>query len=112
MRSPSPQPVNTMKSPAIDVPISTLQTEWLRMVNKEHLSDVEFCYKSDHYHGHKIVLCAASELFRRIFEIGGELEAEESSSHCSTWNKKRLNAITKQCINNGAVEAFRNIYDK
>ena len=58
------------------------------------------------------MLCAASELFWRIFDIGRELKGEESLSQCNTWSKKRLNAINRQCINNGAVGAFRNIYDK
>ena len=105
-------PPNT-EVPEICVPPSTLQSEWLKMVNNEHLSDVQFYYKTDCYHGHKVVLCAASELFQQIFEIGRELKREESLSQCiNTWSKKRLNAINKQYINNGAVGAFRNIYDK
>jgi len=99
------------KTPNVDVPVSTLQSEWLKMVNNECLSDIQFHYKADCYHGHKIVLCSASELFRRIFEIGGRLE-EDNSSHCDSWDKKRLKAINRQCINNGAIEAFKNIYDK
>ena len=108
---PPELPVNT-KAPWINIPSSTLQEEWLKIVNNEHLSDIQFHYKTDCYYGHKIVLCAASELFRRIFEIGRELGAEESLSQCNTWSKKRLNAISRQSINNGAVGAFRNIYDK
>ena len=96
----------------INVPSSTLQSEWLKMVNNEYLSDVQFYYKTSCYHGHKVVLCAASELFRRIFEIGRELEGEESLSHCNTWSKKRLIANNRQCVNNGAIGTFRNIYDK
>ena len=109
---PPEVPVNPNRAPWINIPSSTLQSEWLRMVNNEHLSDVQFHYKTDCYHGHKVVLCAASELFRRIFEVGRELEAEENLSQCNSWNKKRLKAINRQCINNGAVGAFRNIYDK
>ena len=104
-------PPNT-EVPEIIVPSSTLQSEWLKMVNNEHLSDVQFHYKTDCYHGHKVVLCAASELFRRIFEIGRELEGEESLSQCKTWSKERLNAINRHSINSEAVGAFRNIYDK
>ena len=100
------------KAPPITIPNSTLPSEWLTMVNNEHLSDVQFYYKTDCYYGHKIVLCAASKLFRRIFETDRELEAEESLSECKTWNKTRINTINKQCINDGAVGAFRNIYDK
>ena len=108
---PPELPVNT-KAPWINIPSSTLQSEWLKMVNNEHLSDVQFHYKTSCYHGHKVVLCAASELFRRMFEIGRELKGEESLSQCNTWSKKRLNAINRQCVNNGAVGAFKNIYDK
>ena len=77
------------------------------MVDNEHLSDVQFYYETDCYYGHKVVLCAASELFRQIFEIGRELEGEESLSQCNTWSKKRLNVISRQSINNGA---FSSIY--
>ena len=96
----------------IDVPISTLQPEWLKMFNNEYLSDVRFYYKSNHYYGHKIVLCAASNLFRRIFEIGGELDAGGSSAYCNTWSKKKLKAVNRRCINSGAIKAFKNVYDK
>ena len=82
------------------------------MLNNEYLSDVQLYYKSDRYFGHKIVLCAASDLFRRIFEIGGETKAGESLSYCNTWSKKKLNAINRWCINSGAVKAFKNVYDK
>ena len=85
--------------PVINVPSSTLQSERLKMVNNEHLSDVQFYYKTSYYHGYKVVLCMASELFRRIFEIGREVEGEEGLSHCNTWSKKRLNTINRQCIN-------------
>ena len=98
--------------PAIVVPSSTLQSEWEKMINNKHLSDVQFHYKTDCYHGHKVVLCAASELFRQIFEIGRGLEAEESLSQCNRWSKKRLKSINRQCINSGAIGAFKNIYDK
>ena len=56
----------------INVPSSTLHSDWLRMANNEHLSDIQFHHKSDCYHGHKVVLCTASELFRQIFEIAGK----------------------------------------
>ena len=95
----------------INVPSSTLQSDWLRMVNNEHLSDIQFHYKSDCYHGHKVVLCTASELFRQIFEITRKIKIGESLS-CETWSGERLRAINKQCIKDGAVEAFKNVYDK
>ena len=81
------------------------------MVNNKYLSDVQFHYKIDCYHGHKIVLCSASELFQQLFEIGKELDEEEESSHCNSWSKERLNSMNRKCINNGAVGAFKNIYD-
>ena len=103
---------NPRKAPQINIPDSTLQSEWLRMVNNEHLSDIQFQYVNHCYHGHRVALCAASELFQHIFEIGRELKSKESSSHCSTWSESRLNSINRQSINNGALEVFRNIHDK
>lgn len=95
----------------INIPSSTLQSDWLRMVNNEHLCDIQFHYKSDCYHGHKVVLCTASELFRQIFEITRKIKIGESLS-CETWSGERLRAINKQCIKDGAIEAFKNVYDK
>ena len=96
----------------INIPSSTLSSDWLRMVNNEHLSDIQFHYKSDCYHGHKVVLCTASELFRQIFEIAGKIKIGESLAWCETWSGERLRAINKQCIKDEAVTAFKNIYDK
>ena len=96
----------------INVPSSTLHSDWLSMVNNEHLSDIQFHYKSDCYHGHKVVLCTASELFRQIFEVAGKIKIEESLAWCETWSVERLRVINKQCIKDGAVTAFKNIYDK
>ena len=96
----------------INIPSSTLRSDWLKMVNNEHLSDIQFHYKSDCYHGHKVVLCTTSELFRQIFEIAGKIKIGESLAWCETWSGERLRAINKQCIKDGAVTAFKNIYDK
>jgi len=83
------------------------------MINNNHLSDVQFNYKSDHcYYGHKVMLCAASELFRRVFEVEDDLKSEDGLSQCNSWTKKRLKAITRQSINNGTISAFKNICDK
>ena len=110
---PQPQEPVSTKTPNIDVPMNTVQSEWLRMVNNKYLSDVQFHYKTNCYHGHKIVLCSASELFRQIFETGRELDKEEDGqSYCSSWSKERLNAINRNSIDNGAIGAFKNIYDK
>ena len=107
------RPTTWRKAPQINIPDSTLQSEWLGMVNNEHLSDIQFQYMNHCYHGHKVALCATSELFRHIFEVGRELKSKESSSHYTTfWSKQRLNSINRQSINNGALEVFRKIYDK
>lgn len=109
---PPELPVNT-KAPWINIPSSTLQPEWQKMISNDHLSDVQFHYKSDlRYYGHKVMLCAASELFRRVFEVGTDLKPEEGLSQCNSWTKKRLKAITRQSVNSGAISAFKNIYDK
>lgn len=86
-----------------------MKSDWLKLFNNKHLSDIEFHYKSDCYHGHKIVVCAASELFQKIFQIGKELNTEGSLSKCHT---KRLNYISRKSINKGAVAAIRSIDDK
>ena len=83
-----------------------MKLDWLKLFNNKHLSDIEFHYKSDCYHGHKVVVCAASKLFQRIFQIGRELNTEQSLSECHT---KRLNYIN---INKGALTAIKSIYDK
>ena len=104
-------PLSNTNAPLIKIPSSTLRSEWLKMVNNEHLSDVQFYHKMECYHGHKVVLCAASELFWRMFEIGRKLEREESSSQSNTkWCSRWLTAFNRQ--SNVPVGAFKNIYDK
>lgn len=81
-----PELENKPEPPPINIPTSTLQDDWCKMVNNEYVSDVQFHYKGDCYHGHKVALCAASQLFQQMFA------------------QKKLNA--------GAVAAFRNIDEK
>lgn len=83
------------------------------MINSDQFSDVQFHFKSGHcYYAHKVMLCAASELFRRVFEVGAYLESVETSTECDGWSKETLRAITRQSVKNGAVSAFKDIYDK
>ena len=104
-------PLSNTTAPLINIPSSTLRSEWLKMVNNEHLSDVQFYHKMECYHGHKVVLCAASELFWRMFEIGRKLEREENSSQRNTkWCSRWLTAFNRQ--SNVPIGAFKNIYDK
>ena len=113
MKASGPHAPELPKAPLINIPSSTLQPEWQKMINNDYLSDVQFHYKSDYcYYGHKVMLCATSELFRRVFEVGTDLKPEKGLSQCNSWNKKRLKAITRQSVNNGAISAFKNIYDK
>ncbi|XP_065901308.1 rho-related protein racA-like isoform X2 [Dysidea avara] len=113
VKASGPHAPELPKAPLINIPSSTLQPEWQKMINNDYLSDVQFHYKSDYcYYGHKVMLCATSELFRRVFEVGTDLKPEKGLSQCNSWNKKRLKAITRQSVNNGAISAFKNIYDK
>ena len=109
---PPELPVEAPPQIQINIPLSTLRSDWLRMINNEHLSDIQFHYKSDCYHGHRVALCIASELFRQIFEVARKVKIGESLVRCETWSRERLQAINRQSIRDGAVAAFKNIYDK
>lgn len=100
---PPPElPVNS-KAPWINIPTSSFSMEWGKMVNNSDHADVEFSLGDSTYHAHKIVLCSASDFFRRLFGVKMALKLE-SLAECPGWTKKKLEKITPDGVNLGMVE--------
>lgn len=73
------------------------------MVNNSDHADVEFAVGESTYYAHRIVLCSASDFFRRLFGIKMNLKLE-SLAECPGWPKKKLDKITPDGVNLGLVE--------
>lgn len=102
---PPPELPPNDKAPWINIPSSMLGQEWLKLVNSDNLSDVVFRLDTKTFHAHKLVLCTASDVFRRVFGIEAKVKVQ-SLAKCPGWSKKRLQKITVESINQGAVEGF------
>lgn len=74
-------------------------------MNSDNLADVVFRLDGKTFHAHKLVLCSASSVFRRVFGIEEKVKVE-SLAKCPGWSKKRLQKITVESINQGAVEGL------
>lgn len=77
-------------------------------MNSSDLADVEFIVGNSTYYAHRVVLCSACELFRRLF--GMEMsEKTESLGECPGWSKKKLQKITPDGVNLGMVEGIESL---
>ena len=102
---PPPELPANEKAPWINITTSSFATDWGKMVNNSGQSDVEFITDGCSYYAHKLVLCLASDFFRRLFKV--ELKGKfESLAECPGWSKKQLNKITPDAINLGMVEGL------
>ena len=90
-----PQP----KSPFINIQSASVSSDFKKLVNNEYCADVRFVVGGKAIHGHTLMLCSASQLFRRIF--GRLLEAEKG-----TFFQPGLALITQEAINNGRQRGF------
>ena len=73
------------------------------MINNPDLADVEFIVGNSTYHAHRLVLCSASDFYRRLFGIEEVLKLEHLGE-CPGWSKKKLKKITPDGVNLGMVE--------
>ena len=69
------------------------------------------------YHAHRYILCSASEVFRRVFDIegghGGSGKVKiQSLAECPGWNSRQMKKVTAANINSGLVEGFVSIEEK
>jgi len=90
-----PQP----KSPYVHIQSASVSSDFKRLVNNGYCADVRFVVAGKPVHGHTLMLCSASQLFRRIF--GRLLEAEKG-----TFFQPGLALITEEVINNGRQRGF------
>lgn len=84
------------RAPWIHIKTSTFANELKTLVNNNIFSDVVFiCGDGNQLYGHKVVLCAASSLLRRLFHVPFE-------------GDKAL--IDHELVSSGGLPAFQNIY--
>lgn len=112
---PPPELPPNEKAPWINIPSSQFAQDWSKMVNNQNHSDVTFRLDTKTYHAHRYILCSASEVFRRVFDVeaGGSAKVKvQSLAECPGWNSRRLKKVTAANINSGLVEGFISIQDK
>ena len=104
---PPPElPVNS-KAPWINIPSSSLTSHWGKMLDNPTLSDVEFSVGRSTFTAHRLVLCSASDFFRRLFGVETVVKCESLGEGCPGWNKKRLQKVTPDGVNLGLVEGVQ-----
>ena len=108
---PPPELPANEKAPWINIPTSALIEDWAKLVGSENHSDVLFHLDSKSFHAHRLVLCSASDVFRKIFGIETKVKVPSLSS-CLGWTKRRLQKITWGNINGGLVEGLTTIQKK
>ena len=100
---PPPELPPNEKAPWINISTSTFATDLGKMVNRSDQADVEFIIDGSSYYVHKLVLCSASDFFRRLFGVETKVKTE-SLAECPGWSKKQLQKITPDGVNLGMVE--------
>lgn len=86
-------------------------------MNSPTQSDVTFQLDVKSYHAHQYILCSASEVFRRMFDVerlgGASAKVKvQSLAKCPGWNSHRLKKVTAVNINSGLVEGLLSINEK
>ena len=115
---PPPELPPNEKAPWINISSSQFVQDWAKLVNNQNLSDVTFRLDAKTYHAHRYILCSASEVFRRVFDIegmggGGSAKVKvQSLAECPGWNSRRLKKVTAANINSGLVDGFISIQEK
>ncbi len=107
---PPPELPPNEKAPWINIPTSSLFSDWGKMVNSDNQSDVILQLgptpsPEGRFHAHKLVLCSASDVFRRVFGIETKVKVQ-SLADCPGWNKKRLQKISPESVSAGHVAGF------
>lgn len=108
---PPVMPENT-RAPWINITSSSLASDWSKLINHTQFSDVIIHLSNKRYHGHRYVLCTASDVMRRLLGVPlSQFKPSESLSEykCPQWSLKRLKELTFDTINNGQVEGFVSI---
>ena len=84
------------------------------MESKDH-SDVVFQLDTKTFHAHRFILCSASEVFRRLFDVealGAKKIKVDSLAECPGWSSRRLKKVTVENVRNGLVEGLLSVEEK
>ena len=79
------------------------------MINSEKQANVTFFLDSKRFHAHKLILCCASDVFRKLFGIEAKVKVQ-SLADCPGWSKRRLQKITPENINADVVQGFTSMH--
>ena len=109
---PSLPPI--VDAPLINIETSTYADDWKAMIDKAAIADVEFVVESQVLYAHKIIICAASQLFRNILSICSDRGVDVSSAGGypeETWYKAN-EPIRQADLDKGKVPGFKYIQQR
>ena len=112
---PPPELPPNEKAPWINIPSSQFAQEWAKLVNSQEHSDVLFHLDAKTFHTHRYILCSASEVFRKLFDVealGSKKVKVQSLAECPGWNARRLKKVTVENVKLGLVEGFLSVQEK
>ena len=102
---PPPELPPNEKAPWINIPTSALIEDWGKVANSQNQADVLFHLGNKTFHAHRLVLCSASDVFRKLFGVETNIKVR-SLSECPGWSKKSLQRVTAANVTAGLVEGF------
>lgn len=115
----SPVPLPPALPPSVDAPwvnieTSTYASDWKAMINNPTAADVEFRVERSVFYAHKVVLCAASQLFRNIFHIrsDGAVDVSSAGGQAAKTKYKANRPISQADVDGGKVPGFKYIQQR
>lgn len=112
---PLPPPLPpSVDAPWINVETSTYADDWKAMTDNPTIADVEFRVESNIFHAHKVILCAASQLFRNIFHVcsDGAVDVSSAGGQAAKTRYKANRPINQEDIEHGKVPGFKCIQQR
>jgi hypothetical protein len=118
-------------APWINIENARIAEDFKKLVNQKQFADVEFRVEDDKLFAHKLVLCSASKLFCRIFNVDDSQYFEDLNNRTKKYmeNSKKskkdakeeqdkhlvktetFSPISAEEISNGNVRGFAEVYD-
>ena len=112
---PLPPPLPpSVDAPWINIKTSTYADDWKAMTDNPTIADVEFRVESSVFYAHKVILCAASQLFRNIFHVrsDGAVDISSAGGQAAKTRYKANRPISQADVENGKVSGFKCIQQR
>lgn len=100
-------PSLTGKAPCVEIMTSTFSSDWMKALQNPNHSDVTFILEGSHkLDAHRLVLCAASKFFQKVFRFFQNEQVGKSSllHFCVNSIKINFNTGTAFSINKSTFE--------